>query len=193
MVIHLSSGPLDTLYGSFVEHLYYDGMSETIALVMGDVAGAEGVPCRIHSACITAHAFNSVECDCREQMAMAQQRIQREGRGIIIWLAQEGRGNGHLALVATSSLRRANIPQSQAYEQLGFATDRRDYSAAVAVLLDLAPASIVLLTNSPSKTDALTQGGISVVGTETLTLDPSSNSLLALAYADKKKRGHKVP
>jgi GTP cyclohydrolase II len=193
MIVHLASGPLDTHYGLFTEHLYYDGMNETIALVMGEVTGAERVPCRLHSACITAHAFNSLECDCREQMAMAQERIQREGRGIIIWLSQEGRGNGHLALVATSSLRRENIPQSQAYEKLGFASDRRDYRAAVGVLHHLSPSSVILLTNSPSKKAAITDGGISVAGTETLTLDPNSHPLLALAYADKKRRGHSVP
>src|SRR5262245_60159211 len=96
MIIRLAEGPLHTLFGTFQEVLYDDGPHESIALVMGQVAQSDEVWCRVHSSCLAAHVFNSVECDCREQMTLAQSVIAHEGRGLIIWLNQEGRGHGHL-------------------------------------------------------------------------------------------------
>ena len=90
MIIKMAEGDLHTKYGKYREILFYDGQKESIALVMGELAGAEEVLCRVHSSCLFAHAFNSIECDCREQMAISQQLIEREGRGIIIWMDQEG-------------------------------------------------------------------------------------------------------
>ena len=94
MIIRLAEGTLRTRFGTFTEILYYDGQKETIALVMGDVAHRENVLCRVHSQCISGHIFNSIQCDCREQMGMAQLLIQEAGSGVIIWLDQEGRNKG---------------------------------------------------------------------------------------------------
>lgn len=90
MIVRLQEGYLKTKFGTFLEVLYYDGQKESVALVMGDISNSENVLCRIHSSCLSAHVFNSIECDCREQMEMAQFIIEQEGRGIIIWLEQEG-------------------------------------------------------------------------------------------------------
>jgi GTP cyclohydrolase II len=79
MVIKIAETDLKTKYSTYLKSLFYDGQKETIALTMGDVRGKEGVLCRIHSACISAHAFNSIECDCREQMEISQQIIQKGG------------------------------------------------------------------------------------------------------------------
>src|SRR5213083_981164 len=98
MIKPIGSRELQTKFGTFTEILYYDGQKESIALVMGDVSG-EKVLCRMHSHCIGAHVFNSIECTCREEMETAQALIQKEARGLIIWLDQEGKGNGHLALI----------------------------------------------------------------------------------------------
>ena len=100
MIVRLTEGLLKTKFGAFREILYYDGQKESIALVMGDVAEAEDVLCRVHSSCIRGHVFSSIECDCRQQLETSQALIERAGRGVVIWFDQEGRGNGHLALLS---------------------------------------------------------------------------------------------
>ena len=86
MNIRLAERELKTKFGIFSEILYYDGQAESIALVMGDVACGENVLCRVHSSCISAHVFNSIECECREEMETSQAMIEQAGKGIIIWL-----------------------------------------------------------------------------------------------------------
>src|SRR4028119_208440 len=99
MIFRLAERDLKTKFGNFREILYYDGQSESIALVMGETEAQENVFCRIHSSCVSAHVFNSIECECREEMETSQSLIEQKGQGIIIWLDQEGKGNGHLALM----------------------------------------------------------------------------------------------
>ena len=160
----LAENTIKTLYGTYQEHLFYDGQKETIAMVMGDIADAEDVLCRVHSACLYAHAFNSIECDCREQMAQAQQAIEKAGKGIIIWLEQEGKGNGHYALMKSFVYKRQGIPQPDAYEAAGFSRDARDFRPAAQVLQALGVKSIRMITSNPKKTETLTQHGITVTG-----------------------------
>src|SRR5262249_25468537 len=136
MIIRLAERDLKTKYGTFREILFYDGQKESIAIVMGDVENGEDVLCRVHSHCVGAHIFNSIECDCREQMAAAQEIIQNEGRGMVIWLDQEGKGNGHLALMQSIPFKRAGDPQAEAYVKAGFAKDDRSYRAAANILSD---------------------------------------------------------
>jgi len=92
MITKLAEGNLKTKYGEFKEVLYYDGQKESIALIMGEIEGEGEVLCRVHSSCVFGHYFNSIECDCQEQMDISQQLIEREGKGLIILLDQEGRG-----------------------------------------------------------------------------------------------------
>ena len=106
MNIRLAERNLKTKFGEFKEILYYDGQRESIALVMGDVENGEDVLCRVHSRCISAHEFNSIECDCREQMEISQFLIEQNGSGVVIWLDQEGKGNGHLALIGSGEIQR---------------------------------------------------------------------------------------
>ncbi len=134
MMIRLAEGPLHTLFGTFQEVLYYDGQQESIALVMGQVAQGQDIFCRMHSQCLAAHVFNSLECDCREQMALAQSVIEQQGCGIIIWLNQEGRGNGHLALMRSRALQAQGWSQTEAYRRLGYAADARQYMSAAEIL-----------------------------------------------------------
>ena len=168
MIKRLAERDLKTKYGTFREVLYYDGQKESIAIVMGDVAGGEDVLCRIHSHCVGAHIFNSVECDCREQMAAAQSMIENEGRGVIIWLDQEAKGNGHLALIESTPFKLAGDPQAVAYQKAGYRADARDYQSAAQIIADLNIASIVLLANDDSKADNLRRDGINVTRTRTL-------------------------
>lgn len=165
MIVRLIERDLSTRYGRFREILYYDGQKESIALVMGDVEGAAEVLCRIHSACVSAHVFNSVECECREEMAAAQALIEKEGRGVIVYLEQEGKGNGHLALLASIPHKKAGSKQSEAYEKAGFEADARSFRPAAEILADLKIESIVLLTGNAGKADDLRRASINVSGT----------------------------
>lgn len=165
MIIKMAEGDLQTKYGKYHEVLFYDGQKESIALVMGKVDGAEEVLCRVHSSCLFAHAFNSIECDCREQMAISQQLIEKAGQGIIIWMDQEGKGNGHFALLKSVEHKRKGLAQADAYEAVGFKRDARDFRAAGEILRALGVKSVRMLTNNPKKVKTLTDQGIEVVGT----------------------------
>lgn len=169
MIIRLGERELKTKFGTFTEILYYDGQKESIALVMGNVVNGEDVYCRVHSHCIGAHVFNSIECDCREQMEAAQAMIEKEGRGVVIWLDQEGKGNGHLALIQSIPFKKAGDPQAVAYVKAGFKADDRSYRAAADILNDLKIKSIVLLANGADKADDLRRESIAVSHTRSLT------------------------
>jgi GTP cyclohydrolase II len=171
MIVKLAEGNLKTTFGEFQEMLFYDGQKESIALIMGNVEGEEDVLCRIHSSCIFGHYFNSIECDCREQMAIAQQLIQRRGQGIIILLDQEGKGNGHFALLKSVEHKRKGVKQADAYEAVGFKRDARDFSSAGKILNQIGVKSIRLLTENVDKVKILKQFGIEVLGIAPLILN----------------------
>src|SRR6476620_11103301 len=170
MIKRLADRELTTKYGTFTEVLYYDGQKESIALVKGEVSNSENVLCRIHSSCISAHVFNSIECECREEMAAAQALIEREGRGVIIYLEQEGKGNGHLALMASIKYKKAGLKQSEAYEKAGFEADARSFRPAAEILADLNVKSVVLLTNNAGKAEDLRRWSIVVSDTKPLAI-----------------------
>jgi GTP cyclohydrolase II len=192
MVIRLAEAPLHTRFGTFLEILYYDGQKESIAIVMGDVRQRDSVLCRLHSHCVSAHLFNSIDCDCREQMDLAQAMIKQQGAGVIIWLDQEGRGNGHLALLRSRALQAQGLSQTEAYVQLGYAADARQYTSAAAILQDLGVKSVVLMTNSPHKTGSLQAAGITIAGSRPLVLEAEASDRLRGFYEDKIAQGHRI-
>lgn len=165
MVIKIAEGNLKTKYGECKEILFYDGQKEAIALIMGDVSKQAEVLCRVHSSCIFGHYFNSIECDCREQMEVSQQLIQKEGKGIIILLDQEGKGNGHFALLKSVEYKRKGLKQADAYEAVGFKKDARDFRVAAEILKAIEVASIRMITDNPNKAETLTQYGVTVAET----------------------------
>lgn len=168
MIFKLTERELQTKYGTFREILYYDGQKESIALVMNDVENEENILCRVHSACVSGHVFNSVECECQAEMEAAQGLMQKTGKGVIIYLEQEGKGNGHLALMASIPYKKAGMNQSEAYEKAGFEKDARSFRPAAEILQDLHVRSIVLLSDNAGKADALQMLGISVKATQSL-------------------------
>lgn len=170
MNIRLAERELKTKFGTFCEVLYYDGQKESIALVMGDVEAQENVLCRIHSACVSGHVFSSVECECRQEMEASQALIQGEGKGVIVYLDQEGKGNGHLALVESIQYKKAGFSQGEAYRKAGFETDARSYRPAAEILAALKVKSVVLLTNNPDKAGDLRSASIVVSGTKKMKL-----------------------
>jgi GTP cyclohydrolase II len=163
MTVKIAESQLRTAFGVYREVLYYDGQKEIVAMVHGEVSGEEAVLCRLHSTCLYGHYFNSVECDCRAQMEAAQRTIEAEGRGIILLLDQEGKGNGHYALMRSKIFKKQGYAQADAYEVAGFRADARDFRPAAKVLHDLGVRSIVLLTDNPKKASELAERGVRVV------------------------------
>ena len=155
MIFRLTERDLQTKYGIFREILFYDGQKESVALVMGNVENGEDIICRVHSACVSGHVFNSVECECQAEMETAQSAIQKAGKGVIIYLEQEGKGNGHLALMASIPYKKAGMKQPEAYEKAGFEKDARSFRPAAEILQDLKIKSIVLLRENAKEADDL--------------------------------------
>lgn len=164
MIQKLAEGSLKTQYGHYREFLYYDGIKESIAMVLGHPEGKSEVLCRIHSACVYGHVFNSIECDCRSQMEAAQQMIQQKGAGILILLDQEGKGNGHMALMKSQAFKQAGMRQADAYVAAGYSADARDFRAAAKILKDLGVLSVRLMTDNPQKGQTLEELGVTVSG-----------------------------
>jgi GTP cyclohydrolase II len=185
MIVKLAEGSLKTKYGEYHEILFYDGQKESFALVMGNVDGEEDVLCRVHSSCIFAHHFNSIECDCREQMEVSQQLIQQAGKGVVVWLDQEGKANGHFALLKSKEQKKAGMSQDDAYEAVGFKKDARDYTQAAEILEALGVRSVVMLTNNPGKVNTLTKYGVKVTGTKAIVIDPGNNAELRKSLEEK--------
>ncbi len=159
-----------TKYGTFREILFYDGQKESIALVMGDIETEENVICRVHSACVSGHVFNSIECECQAEMEAAQSAIQKAGKGVIIYLEQEGKGNGHLALMESIRYKRAGFSQGGAYQKAGFETDARSFRPAAEILNDLQIKSIVLLTDNSEKAEDLRRWNTIVSDTQKMEI-----------------------
>src|SRR6266581_6682019 len=138
-------------------------LTETaLALVMGDVT--KGVPLvRLHSQCCTGEVLGSLRCDCAEQLEIAMRAIVAEGRGLLIYEYQEGRGIGLMAKLQAYALQDAGLDTVEANHALGFEADCRDFSLSVAILRELGVSRVRLLTNNPQKSRALSEAGIEVI------------------------------
>lgn len=193
MIRKLGERSLRTTIGVWREVMYYRGQRESIALVYGTVEGRDRVPFRVHSSCFSAHVLNSIECDCREQMVLAQEYIASVGYGCIIVLDQEGKGNGHLALMlATRLASEKSLPQAEAYRRLGFPSEARRYDDVAEILNDLKILSVEILTNNPEKEMQLRNLGISMTGNRRVAVDLTRFPHLQKYYDEKKEQGHRV-
>ena len=159
-----ASARIPTRFGEFRLHHYANDRDskEHLALVMGDVAGQEGVLVRVHSECFTGDVLGSLRCDCGPQLHRAMQLIAEAGQGVIIYLRQEGRGIGLADKLAAYGLQDEGYDTVEANLLLGHDADEREYSAAVAILNDLDVRSVSLLTNNPSKIEQLCDLGVRV-------------------------------
>ena len=159
-----------------------------VAIVMGDVA--EGVPLlRIQSQCFTGEMLGSLRCDCREQLEMAMQAIAEEGRGLVIYEYQEGRGIGLMAKLEAYELQDVGLDTVEANHALGFKADCRDFSLPAEILKDLGIKRVRLLSNNPHKASALVANGVEVVSRLGCEATPNPHSVSYLK-TKKERMGH---
>ncbi|HEU0034183.1 MAG TPA: GTP cyclohydrolase II [Kofleriaceae bacterium] len=164
------------------------GPEEHVAMVFGDVTGA-GVLTRVHSSCFTGEVLGSLRCDCRAQLDAALERIAREGRGVLVYLVQEGRGIGLGNKVRAYQLQDEGHDTVDANLALGFDADHRSYDLAAGILRDLGVTSVRLMTNNPQKISGLEQAGVVVDAQESHWVASNEHSASYLA-AKKSKLGH---
>jgi 3,4-dihydroxy 2-butanone 4-phosphate synthase/GTP cyclohydrolase II len=191
LVERIAIADMPTKYGPFSAHGYrsvIDGQQH-VALVCGDVDGAKDVLVRVHSECLTGDVFGSFRCDCGEQLERAMSQIAQEGTGVLLYLAQEGRGIGLLNKLRAYELQEQGYDTVDANVHLGFPVDSRDYSVGYQILADLGLTSIRVLTNNPRKLEGLDGYGLTV--TEQLPIEAEPNTFNAEYLRTKRERmGH---
>lgn len=182
---------LPTPYGEFRIVAYRSRVNgeEHVALVRGDVSSGEPVLARIHSQCLTGDLFGSSRCDCGAQLDFALESIEREGRGVLLYLLQEGRGIGLANKLRAYELQEQGHDTVEANEKLGFAADGRDYAMAAQMLRDLGATRVRLMTNNPAKTRGLEDQGVDVVERIPVEVEPTATSRGYLR-AKREKLGH---
>ena len=160
-----SEANLPTEFGEFRVHVFRNGADdkEHVALTMGDVQGARGLLVRVHSECLTGESLGSLRCDCREQLRESMRMIAKAGRGLVIYLRQEGRGIGLGNKVRAYALQDEGLDTIDANHQLGFSGDERDYAMAVAILKYFDVKSLLIVTNNPEKIADLKEHGIEII------------------------------
>ncbi len=190
LVRRITTTQLPTRYGSFQLHLYRSSVDDQdhIALTKGDVSSEGPTMVRLHSSCLTGDILGSLRCDCGEQTEEALRRIEREGRGVFLYLVQEGRGIGLGNKIMTYALQDEGLDTVEANLHLGFKADERDYGIGAQILSDLGVKQVRLLTNNPAKMK-LKDYGIDVI--ERIPLEVGSNPAnVRYLETKREKMGH---
>lgn len=165
---------IPTKFGEFQAFGFLDPVTREhhVALVKGDVANQKGVLCRVHSECLTGDVFHSLKCDCGQQLDQAMAKIAAQGAGVLLYMAQEGRGIGLLNKLKAYELQQLGHDTVDANLEMGFDEDLREYHIAAAMLRHLEITSVVLMTNNPDKITQLESYGIKIAKREPLIIEP---------------------
>lgn len=184
---------MPTDYGNFDLLLYRSTMNQEhhLALVKGDVSDGKPVLVRVHSECLTGDVFGSRRCDCGSQLHTALKRIDQEGRGILLYMRQEGRGIGLAAKIHAYKLQEDGFDTVQANLKLGFPSDLREYGLGAQILFDLGVRQIRLLTNNPKKVVGLAGYGLRIVETVPIRIEANTHNK-AYLRTKRTKMGHKL-
>jgi 3,4-dihydroxy 2-butanone 4-phosphate synthase/GTP cyclohydrolase II len=192
MIERVSEAALPTKYGEFKIIAYKSAVDpdEHVAVVMGDINTEDPILVRVHSQCLTGDVFGSMRCDCGDQVGLAMQSIAEEGRGVLLYMRQEGRGIGLHNKIKAYALQDQGMDTVEANEALGFEPDQRDYGIGAQILVDLGLKNIKLLTNNPKKQVGLEEGyNLNVVERVPIVAECNPNNIEYLKTKSQ-KMGH---
>jgi 3,4-dihydroxy 2-butanone 4-phosphate synthase/GTP cyclohydrolase II len=192
LVRQVAKSSLPTAQGTFQIFAYESVIDRMVhvALVRGEVGGGQDVLVRVHSRCLTGDVFHSTRCDCGPQLDAALERIATEGRGVLLYLNQEGRGIGLVNKIRAYELQDGGLDTVEANERLGFKPDQRDYGIGAQILRDLGVRTMRLMTNNPRKFVGLEGYGLSVVESVPLEVVPATDFTRRYMKTKKDKLGH---
>jgi len=193
LVEKLTPVDMPTKFGTYRAHPYEDKLSghTHVAMVIGDVSDGDPVLCRVHSECLTGDVFHSLRCDCGEQLTAAMSQVAKEGRGVILYMRQEGRGIGLANKLRAYALQDQGQDTVEANISLGFAPDARDYGTGAQILNDLGVRRLRLLTNNPRKSFSLQGYGLEIVERVAIEMAPNDSNRRYLS-TKREKLGHLI-